>query len=332
MSDIDTLLQLVRLDIEEIDATMSRDMDILSNTLDRHLLEILRYGLFGGGKRFRPLLVVLSARLCGDRVDHIYPLASAFEYLHMATLFHDDVIDQAATRRGKPSVCKMYGTAAAILAGDFLHARSMEMVGKLGGERSLEIFCRATSAMVDGEFVQLRNANTFTQSEQDYFAAIEGKTALLISAATEIGAIYGGADAKQQPALKEYGRNLGYGFQIVDDLLDYQGDEKATGKTLGNDLIEGKMTLPLILALQRAEADLQKSIHDVLADPEQRRQSFAEVYRFIEQYDGFVLARQKAEQCIKKALRHLQLFSPDRNNKDRQILEGLASYALQRKK
>ena len=331
MAAIDTLLKLVQLDIEEIDATMSRDMEMLTAILDQRLVEILRYGLFGGGKRFRPLLVVLSARLCGDRADHLYALAIAFEYLHMATLFHDDVIDQAVTRRGKPSVCKMYGTAAAILAGDFLHARSMEMVGKLGGEQSLEIFCRATSGMVDGEFIQLRNANTFTQSEQDYFAAIEGKTALLISAATEIGAMYGGADTEQRLALKEYGRNLGYGFQIIDDLLDYQGDEKATGKALGNDLVEGKMTLPLIVALREADANTQKAIHDVLADPDLRRRSFAEVYRFIERYDGFVLAREKAEQCIEKALWHLQLFSRE-HNKDRQILEGLASYALQRKK
>ncbi|MEE4242345.1 MAG: polyprenyl synthetase family protein [Desulfopila sp.] len=331
MSDIDTLLKLVQADIDTIDSTMSRDMETLEAILDSRLIEILRYGLFGGGKRFRPLLMILSSRLCGGKGEQLYTLAIAFEYLHMATLFHDDVIDQADTRRGKPSVCKMCGTAAAILAGDFLHARSMEMVGKIGGKKPLEIFCRATSAMVDGEFIQLRNANTFTLSEEEYFAAIEGKTALLISAATEIGALYGGGEVEKQLALKEYGRNLGYGFQIVDDILDYLGDAQTTGKAVGNDLVEGKMTLPLILALQGADGGARGRIYNVLTDADERRLAFNEVCRFIEKYDGFALARKKAEYCIEEALRHLKLFLPE-ENRDRQILEGLARYALQRKK
>jgi octaprenyl-diphosphate synthase len=332
MSDIDTLLKLVQYDIERIDTTMLTDLEQLGDKLDQRLLEILNYGLFGGGKRFRPLLAIISSRLCGGRADTIYELATAFEYLHMATLFHDDVIDRAETRRGKPSVCKAYGIAAAVLAGDFLHARSMEIIGRHGGGPALQIFCRATTAMVDGEFIQLRNAENFNQSEEDYFKAIEGKTALLISAATEIGALYGGADPGQQQALKEYGRNLGYGFQIVDDLLDYRGEERTTGKKTGNDLAEGKMTLPLIFAIEQADHNERSRLLEILAAPDLRQKSFDTIIGFIQKYDGFSLAANRAERCIAEALHHLEIFASGGMDKEIQILTGLAQYALQRKK
>lgn len=331
MSDIDALLPLVQADIERIDTTMIKDLEELSAELDGRLIEILRYGLFGGGKRFRPLLAVISSRLSGGASEQVYQLSIAFEYLHLATLFHDDIIDRADTRRGKQSVSKAYGIAAAILAGDFLHARSMELIGKLGGEKALEIFCGATKSIVDGEFVQLRNAENFNQSEGDYFKAIEGKTALLISAATEIGALFGGADAMQQLALKEYGRNLGYGFQIVDDLLDYLGEESITGKSTGNDLCEGKMTLPLIFALEQADQDERDRIIKILQDPEARRKSFNSVYSFIDKYDGFRRAQHRAERCIEDALHNLHIF-PAHMEKEIRILQGLAHYALLRRK
>lgn len=328
---MNALMQLVQADIERIDSTMLDDLEKLAEKLDGRLVEILRYGLFGGGKRFRPLLTVISSRLSGGSSEEIYNLSIAFEYLHLATLFHDDIIDRAETRRGKPSVCKAYGIAAAILAGDFLHSRSMEVIGRLGGEQALEIFCGATEAIVDGEFVQLRNAENFNQSEADYFRAIEGKTALLISAATEIGALFGEADRKQQQALREYGRNLGYGFQIVDDLLDYRGEESATGKSTGNDLCEGKMTLPLILALEQADQSGRDTIIEILADPETRSKSFHSVYNFIERHEGFSRAESRAQRCIEDALCNLRVF-PASRDKDIRILQGLAQYALQRKK
>lgn len=331
MSDLKTILSLIRPDIEKIDSAMHRDIDELASVMDQKLFEILRFGLFSGGKRFRPLLAVISARLCGCGAGEVYRLAIAFEYLHMATLFHDDVIDGADLRRGKPTIIKAYGIAAAILAGDFLHARSMELVGELGGKKALEKFCRATRAMVDGEFIQLRNVSNYNQSERDYFRAIEGKTAVLISAATEIGALVAGANNLQLQALKEYGRNLGYGFQIIDDLLDYMGDESVTGKTIGNDLAEGKMTLPLIYAMERAESHRNDQIMTILSIPELRRKSFDEVYAFIAEHDGFQQARIRACACIDKALSHLGVFR-EKQSDDIKILQGLAEYALGRKK
>ncbi|MFN2355375.1 MAG: polyprenyl synthetase family protein [Desulfopila sp.] len=331
MYNINTLLYLVEDDIQHINATMVKDISMLEQRFESRLIEILRYGLLEGGKRFRPLLAVLASRLCGGcSTPQIYQLAIAFEYLHVATLFHDDVIDQAQNRRGKASVHAAYGLEAAILAGDFLHARSMEIIGTLGGTACLEVFCQATAALVDGEFLQLRNARNYNQSEREYYTTIEGKTAQLISAATEIGAIHSGAGKSRRKAMVGYGRNLGFAFQIVDDLLDYLGDEYETGKTVGNDLAEGKMTLPLILSLNSAEQQEQQKLRKILQDGDVRRHSFATVFELITKYDGFNDARKQAENCIGDALAQLKIF--DDNNKDVEALKGLAQYALHRKK
>jgi octaprenyl-diphosphate synthase len=176
----------------------------------------------------------------------------------------------------------------------------------------------------------LRNVRNYNQSEQEYFTTIEGKTAQLISAATEIGAIYSGAGDSRRKAMVQYGRNLGFAFQIVDDLLDYLGDEHETGKTVGNDLAEGKMTLPLILTLNRAEQHERRNLQKILEDGDVRSDSFATVFDLIRKYDGFNDARKQAENCIGDALAQLKIF--DDNNKDVEALKGLAQYALHRKK
>lgn len=330
MVDITTLLQALQKEIARLNETISQDIDELESLHDGQLIEILRYGLLAGGKRIRPLLTVICARICGYTSADIFKLAIAFEYLHAATLFHDDVIDQAPTRRGQPSVCKAYGVDAAILAGDFLHARSMEIIGTYGGVECLKVFCRATSTMVNGEFLQLRNARKYSQSEDDYLQTIEGKTALFIAAATEIGALKGSADKAQRKALAEYGQNLGYGFQIVDDLLDYQGNADKTGKATGNDLVEGKMTLPLIYAIQQAENVDKQRLLAIMQDKEERAESFEEIYDLIEKYDGFRLTREKAEYYINAAIKNLEIFSQQDENIS--ILKSLADYVLNREK
>ncbi|MDJ0623335.1 MAG: polyprenyl synthetase family protein [Desulfocapsaceae bacterium] len=330
MVEITTLLQVLQKDIKRVNETISQDIDELETVHDDQLIEILRYGLLGGGKRIRPLLTIICGRLCGYSADDIFKLATAFEYLHAATLFHDDVIDQANTRRGQPSVYKAYGLDAAILAGDFLHARSMEIIGTYGGVECLKIFCRATSTIANGEFLQLRNTKNYNQSEEDYLQTIEGKTALFISAATEIGAMVGSADKAQRFALAEYGRNLGYGFQIVDDLLDYQGNADKTGKATGNDLIEGKMTLPLILAIHQADNEDRQRLLTIVQDKKEREESFEEIYNLIEKYNGFQLTRKKAEYFIKEAIRNLQGFSNE--NENISILKALGEYVLAREK
>jgi octaprenyl-diphosphate synthase len=330
--DTDHLKELIKPDVLRIEAAMRFDLDSLAYQHDNLLMEVLKYGLFNGGKRFRPLLAIVAARLCGKNGQDIYRLAIAFEYLHMATLFHDDVIDNADTRRGRPAVNKAYGTVAAILAGDFLHARSMAIIGECGGVEALKIFCLATSGMVDGEFLQLRNTTNFNQSEDDYFAAITGKTALLIAATTEIGALSAGGKSQERQALRKYGSNLGCAFQMIDDLLDYLGDPNTTGKPVGNDLAEGKMTLPLILAMNRAEPKDRKHLLDILQNPGLRRKSQTDVTGLIVKYKGFTDTKMKAEEMIQEAISQLELFPHSGRNRDRMILAGLAQYVLTRKK
>ena len=248
------LLEIVKKEAAEIDRYMRMDLESMDSEIDSLLKKVLDYGLFNGGKRIRPLLVITCARLCGNRSDNAYRLGVAFEFLHAATLFHDDIIDGSDTRRGKPAVYKEFDIIAAILAGDFLHAHSMAIVSEYAGPTGIACFCKATKGMVDGEFMQLQNAEGHNLSEIDYYNTIMGKTGLLISAACEVGAIFAGADAKAVIALRNYGRYLGCAFQIIDDILDYLGDSSKTGKAVGNDLAEGKMTLPIILAMNKADS------------------------------------------------------------------------------
>lgn len=328
----ESILAAVKEQAERIDSFMRADLARLQPDVDDLLAEVLDYGLFNGGKRIRPLLVVLAARLCGRKDDDAYRLGAAFEYLHAATLFHDDIIDNSATRRGKQSVYRKFGTIAAILAGDFLHAQAMATVGKFSGQAGLEIFCRATTGMVDGEFMQLRNAERHNLSELDYYDAIMGKTGLLIAAACEVGAVYAGGDALQVKALREYGVQLGCAYQIIDDLLDYLGDTGKTGKAVGNDLAEGKMTLPLILAMNKANPGDRARLMEILGDSEARTQCLSEVCTIISKYGGFAGARERAAAAVEKAAVVLEVFAEKSVGFERNLLAGLAQYVLTREK
>lgn len=332
MTDTKILLAAIGEDAARIDSAMHADLAELAPTVDGLLAEVLEYSLLNGGKRIRPLLVVVAARLCGRNDTEVYRLARAFEYLHAATLLHDDVIDKAVTRRGKPSVNSQYGLVAAILTGDFLHARSMAIVGQIAGKEALALFSEAASGMVDGEFMQLRNAGRHNLSEDDYQNTIMGKTALLIAAACEIGVLYARGRVEERKALRAYGSQLGCAFQMIDDLLDYQGETVKTGKPVGIDLVEGKMTLPLIMAFQRADRQDHERLLALLGNETARRQSFSEVYHLIDKYDGFSTTRQKAEDAVAAALRQLEIFTDASAAGDLMILQGLAQYVLRREK
>ncbi|NOQ46071.1 MAG: hypothetical protein GQ559_05285 [Desulfobulbaceae bacterium] len=299
---------------------------------DPLLAEVLEYALFSGGKRIRPLLAVLSSRICGRNDETLYLLAAAFEYLHVATLIHDDVIDHADQRRGKESVGSKYGMAAAILAGDWLHARSMYLIGSLTGVGGLEIFSEATTAMVDGEFLQLRHTENVTVNEQDYFAVINKKTARLIGSTCEIGAFYAGADEKRQKALATYGDRVGIAFQVVDDLLDYLGDQQTTGKKVGNDFIEGKITLPLLHALSRADGQDKKILIELIQGNRNHSSAYETVHRIMEKLGGFDTAEKTAQKLVHEAIAALDVFAGCRDTESYAMLSGLAGYILARNK
>ncbi len=296
---------------------------------DPLLVEVLEYALFGGGKRIRPLLAILSARICGCDDDAIYHLAAAFEYLHVATLIHDDVIDHAATRRGREAVGAKYGMAAAILAGDWLHARSMYLVGQLAGPEGLKVFCSATTAMVDGEFLQLRHVADPQVNSRQYFDVIERKTGRLISSTCEIGAIVASAPSRQREALRTYGARIGAAFQVIDDLLDYLGDQEATGKKTGNDFIEGKLTLPLIHTLEAASATDRSTITDCILGDRKDASAYTTICSMMEQYEGYATARKTASDLVSQGIDALDIFR-DGHPETYWLLRTLALYILSR--
>ncbi len=317
MEKVDLLARL-KPEIDIADQTMKSDLQTLfsKKLIPPSLFEILEHALFNGGKRIRPLLCILTAGLCGNTSKAIYPLAIAFEYLHVASLLHDDIIDYADTRRGRPAANKVFGLTPAILAGDFLHARSMFLIGTLGGKQSLEIVCSATEAMVAGEFLQLANAQNFNQSENDYFAVINGKTALFVGAVCATGGLFAGANHKEIEALKTFGANLGKAFQIQDDLLDYLGDPAKTGKTVGNDFCEGKMTLPLIHTLKTAGKTEREFLLDLLrGEKNERSAKLEDAKDIIDKSSGFEYGRQIAEKLIATGIAGLDIFTANTMSK-----------------
>lgn len=316
-----------------VEQAMRGDLAEAMRGCDPLLVEVIDYALFGGGKRIRPLLAILAARLCGSADNSsIYTLAAAFEYLHVATLIHDDVIDNAEARRGREALGRRYGTAPAILAGDWLHARSLYLVGQFAGPEGLAVFCRSTTGMVDGEFLQLRHVADCALTEEDYFAIILRKTALLIASTCEIGAIFAGASAQQQASLAEYGSRLGTAFQVIDDLLDYQGDAGSTGKKTGNDFNEGKLTLPLLRALAKAGESERAVITALFAGDRGDGNSLDTVRQFIERHGGFDSARKAAVQLVNEAVAALAPFAGQGDGESLAMLQALAGYVLARNK
>jgi octaprenyl-diphosphate synthase len=314
-----------------VEQAMRADMDDALRGCDPLLGEVLAYAIFGGGKRIRPLLTVLSSSICGRRDTTLYLLAAALEYLHVATLIHDDVIDHARTRRGRESVRNRYGMAVAILAGDWLHARSMHLIGQLTGPEGLSVFCRATGAMVDGEYLQLRHNADINMTEEQYFAIIGRKTASLIASTCMLGAMFAGASREQQQALGRYGEKVGIAFQVVDDLLDYLGDQETTGKKVGNDFIEGKITLPLISALARADDEEHVALRKLLSGDRTSSQSCRDLRDILERLGGFSYARQCAENIVGEAVAALDLFQKEGDVQSYRQLVGIAGYILSRK-
>lgn len=311
---------------------MKSDLDRRLTASDPLLREVLDYALFGGGKRVRPFLCVQAARCCGRDDDDLYLLAAALEYLHTATLMHDDVVDHAPLRRGRETAAQRFSVEDAVLAGDWLHARSLYLVGRLTGAAGLDVFCSATEGMVNGEFLQKRLAGDLATGEADYYEVIRRKTGNLISSSCALGALYAGADAARVAALTRFGEGLGLAFQIVDDLLDYTGSAE-TGKLAGNDFQEGKVTLPLIRALAAADAATRAEMAALMSGDRESPEARAAVTALIERQGGFASAAQAAREHVAAALRELEIFAPIPAAKEPAALLGeLAGYILVRKR
>ncbi|WP_278350801.1 octaprenyl diphosphate synthase [Marinobacter nauticus] len=239
----------------------SRVNDLIIKRLasDVPLVEkIAQYIIESGGKRLRPLLVLLASQAAGYQKDDHLKLAAVIEFLHTATLLHDDVVDTSDMRRGRSTANAKWGNAPSVLVGDFLYARAFEMMVELQSLPIMNVLSHATAVIAEGEVMQLMNVKNPDLSEDQYMVVIHNKTAMLFEAASHTGALLAGASAEQENALKDYGKHLGLAFQLVDDVLDYQGDAETMGKNVGDDLAEGKTTLPLIYAMANgSEAERQ---------------------------------------------------------------------------
>ncbi|MEY3337061.1 MAG: hypothetical protein RL245_53, partial [Pseudomonadota bacterium] len=222
--------------------------------------QVAEHIISGGGKRLRPLIVLLAARAGGYRGASHIDAAAFIEFIHTATLLHDDVVDGSSRRRGRATANSVYGNQASVLVGDFVYSRAFQMMAAIGSQRVMEIMSQATNVIAEGEVLQLMNAGDPDTTQQRYLEVIYRKTAKLFEAGTEVAAVIAGASPSQQRALADFGRHLGTAYQLIDDVLDYQSNPTELGKNLGDDLAEGKPTLPLIQALKKASDPSTRSI------------------------------------------------------------------------
>ena len=253
-------LSVVKQDFQAVDELIRANL----NSEVPMVEEIAAYLVEAGGKRLRPLLVLLCAKACGYRGHHHVKLAAVIEFLHTAMLLHDDVVDESDLRRGRETVNAAWGNAPSVLVGDFLHSRAFEMMVEIGNIQVMQILSRATNVIAEGEVQQLSFIRNPATTEDEYMEIISRKTAMLFQAAAHAGAVLAGADEKTEPALRGYGLHLGIAFQMVDDQLDYLGTPEELGKNIGDDLAEGKVTLPLIIAMRNGQPDQKAFVENAI--------------------------------------------------------------------
>jgi octaprenyl-diphosphate synthase len=282
-------------------AKVEREISLESVASVDAVTTIGRYLQDGGGKRLRPILVLLASKLVGGISDGSIRMAAVVEMIHTATLVHDDVIDSAETRRGRPSSNIIWGNHTCVLAGDWLYMQAFQMAVRERNFHVLDLLIALTQMMVEGELLQLERIGKIAISEADYMELVDRKTASLFSACARLGAMMGGAEEAAETRLGEFAWNLGIAFQLVDDVLDFTAREKVLGKPVGSDLREGKVTLPLIYALEKADADERQLVELVLADGNYERVPFEKIRCLIERHRGFERARERAESFTDKA-------------------------------
>jgi octaprenyl-diphosphate synthase len=320
--NIDEIRDLVADDMRAVDGLikvkLASDVALIN--------QLGHYIVASGGKRVRPLLVVLAARANGYEGEKHLLAAAIIEFIHTATLLHDDVVDDSEMRRGQESANVLFGNEAAVLVGDFLYSRAFQMMVEVGGMRIMEILSDTTNAIAEGEVMQLMNCHDPETSEGRYLDVIYYKTARLFQAATHLGAVLAGGSAEEQGAMAAYGMHLGNAFQLIDDVLDYSADSKELGKNVGDDLAEGKPTLPLIHAMRNGTEEQAALIRSSIEEGGQEH--IEEILAAIESTGALAytqrLARDEAERATQR-LAHLPASSY------RDALEALARYAVDRR-
>jgi octaprenyl-diphosphate synthase len=289
--------------------------------------QVSEYIIGGGGKRLRPLLHALTARAAGYQGQDHHILAAVVEFIHTATLLHDDVVDASDMRRGRETANQMFGNAAAVLVGDFVYSRAFQMMVGLNSMRIMEVLADATNIIAEGEVLQLMNCRDPEVDEARYLQVIRYKTARLFEAATRLGAILAQVPLDQENALAQYGAHLGTAFQVIDDVLDYSGHTAETGKNLGDDLAEGKVTLPLIHVMRTGSEQQAAMIRSIITDPDGSHTDLAAVIDAIESTGALAYSRECAQREVDTALSCLACLPA---SPYREALAGLADIAISR--
>ena len=317
---------------DDIKALVADDMqavnDRIINKLSSDVALINQLGLYiinSGGKRLRPILLLLAAKALGYQGKQDINLAAVIEFIHTATLLHDDVVDESDMRRGNETANALFGNAASVLVGDYLYSRSFQMMVESESLRVMDILADTTNRIAEGEVMQLMNCNDPDTSIDSYLKVIEHKTATLFQAAGQLAAVISNADAKTEQALSEYGLRLGNAFQMIDDALDYQADETKLGKNLGDDLAEGKPTMPIILARQKATAEDADLITEAIQQGD--RTKFSDVKRIIDATGALDATIAQAHEEAKAAQAQLQVLPESIYT---EALAAIADIAIQR--
>ena len=316
------VLQLVASDMTEVDRVISERLDSGVPLVG----EVARYIISAGGKRLRPVLLLLTCGALGYTGAQRHNLAAVVEFIHTATLLHDDVVDESTLRRGRPTANESFGNPASVLVGDFLYSRAFQMMVDADSMRVMQVLADATNVIAEGEVLQLMNMHDASLDEEGYLRVIRSKTAKLFEASARLGAILGGHTAAVEEACATYGQALGTAFQVIDDVLDYDGNTAEMGKNLGDDLREGKATLPLILAMQKGTPEQSQTIREAIENGSVEQLSqIVDIVRSTGALQGTrEAAAAEAQRAIDAALR-----LPD--NTYRQAMVALASQLLQRR-
>jgi len=329
---MDTASQSQALDLPAIQALARTDMAAVDALIRRRLAsdvvlinQVAEYIIGAGGKRLRPMLLLLAAGSLGHGGPDAHQLAAVIEFIHTATLLHDDVVDESDLRRGRRTANAVWGNAASVLVGDFLYSRSFQLMVELDRVEVMRILADTTNLIAEGEVLQLLHVRNPDTDEAAYLRVIERKTAVLFAAATRLGALLAGADEAVQQRLQDYGLNLGYAFQIADDVLDYTSDAGTLGKNLGDDLAEGKATLPLIHAIGHSDAQVRDALRAAIEHGDTG--ALPQVLAAIHASGGLEYSRERARGYADLAERALDGLD---GNDYVAALRGLARYAVNR--
>lgn len=323
------------MDLKEICIPVQKEVDRLELIISQNLTSripfvqsVVEYVIKNGGKRLRPILTILCAKMTGYQSEESIALGAAIEFMHTASLLHDDVLDNASLRRGRVSINNKWGNHVSVLVGDFFYCRAMDILVKHGDLHVLRVVTDSIASTTEGEILEITKSNDIGTAEDDYLRIITNKTAVLIAAACQVGGILGHVSEEHEHALKRFGLNIGIAFQLMDDVLDYTSSQTEFGKVSGTDLKEGKLTLPLIVTLRKcADSELQ-IIKGALISDEVEASLFKEVLQIINQYDGIRETTALAKSYLKKAKENLSIFKP---SLEKETLLTISDYVLRRR-